>query len=190
MLFAKFMPRSTCLYALCNAYAQIYMLMCSLPFSCVQIYMLIVMPHFFSLLSLDTSLSCISALQVGCSSRFCGLGLHPYTQAYIKGFGSFSLCIYMLSSYYFLYPCLTIQIQVFPCLMPSVGLCLLVFRATCLCVITSIPIVVCLDVTACEVKSYLSSWKFGIDLDQDHTLSKAKPQSPIHLKPQNLMPIA
>ena len=37
-------------------------------------------------LSLDISLSCFLALPVGCRSRFRGLGLHPHTQAYIKGF--------------------------------------------------------------------------------------------------------
>ena len=34
---------------------------------------------------------------VGCRSRSYGLGLHPYTLAHIKRFGSFPLCIFMFT---------------------------------------------------------------------------------------------
>ena len=75
-LLAMFMLRSMCLCALCHA--------------CVLGSMLVAMPcATLALLSLIVSLFCFLALLVVCRSRSCSLGLHPYTKAYIKGFGSF-----------------------------------------------------------------------------------------------------
>ena len=137
-----FVLKSTCLCASCHVYAQIHclctlcrdVLVCSMPCSCVQIYMSVAMPcASLAFLSLDISLSCVLALQIGCRSRSCGLGLHPYTQAYIKGFGSFPLCMCVLACFYVLYPCLPVQIQALPCFAPFMGLCLSVFGATCSC---------------------------------------------------------
>ena len=53
--------------------------------------------HVLLFLSPDISLSCFLALSIGCRSRSRGLGLHSYTKAYIKGFGSFPLCISMFA---------------------------------------------------------------------------------------------
>ena len=147
-----FVLKSLCLGAFGYAYAQIYMFICSLPYLCLDLYAGVLFAMFVSrstywllyhvllqpFLSLAISLSYVLALQVGCRPRSYGLGLHPYTQAYIKRFRSFLLCMRMLACFYTLYPCLPAQIQVLPCLVPSVGLCLLVFRATCLCVVASV----------------------------------------------------
>ena len=62
--------------------------------------------------------------QVGCRSRSYGLGLHPYAQAYIKGFGSFHLCMFLLAYFFALDPCLFGQIQVLAMLCALHGLVL------------------------------------------------------------------
>ena len=114
-----FVLRSTCFDALhhvsmllCHACAQIYMLLCSLPCLGVQIYMLDAMSSVWLCLFVSYYVSFLYfGPQVGCRSRSIGLGLHPYTQAYNKGFESFPLCMCMLACLYALDPCLFDQIQ-------------------------------------------------------------------------------
>ena len=120
-----FMLRSTCLCAPCHVNAQIYLLMCSLPCFCVQIYMLVVMPcASIAFLSLDISLSCALALLGRVQIQILWSRPTSYTQTYIKGFGLFPLCMCMLACFYALYPCLPVQIQALPCFVPPMGLCL------------------------------------------------------------------
>ena len=122
VLLALFMLGFTCLCAPCHAYAQIYIFVCSMPYSCVQIYILVAMPCASKVfLSLVIPFSCVLALQVRCRSRSCGLDLHPYTKAYIKGFELFPLCICTLSCFYALYPYLLVQIQGFAMLYALCG---------------------------------------------------------------------
>ena len=103
--------------------------MCSMPCSCVQIYMLDTIPcASIAFMSFDISLSCVLALQVGCRSRSCGLGLHAYTQAYINGFGSFPLWMCMLACFCTLYPCFPAYIQVFAMLCSPYRLVLIGLR--------------------------------------------------------------
>ena len=88
-----FVLRSISFQAPCHVYVQIQMPMCSLPclwclcapcHTCVLRSMLVTMPCASkALFSLYVSLSCVLALLVGCRSRSCGLGLHPFTQPYI-----------------------------------------------------------------------------------------------------------
>ena len=165
-----FMLRSTCFQASNHVYAQIYMPMCPLPCFCLdlhvsaQIYvhmlrsiylyapchacvlrsMLVAMPCYtLALLSLDISLSCFLALSIGSRSRYCGLGLHPYTQAYIKGFGSFHWHVFvcLLSSMLYLHVSLS-RPRLCHALCPSWA---------CACMVISVPPRVCLDVTTCEI---------------------------------------
>ena len=127
------MPRSTCLCVPYHVYAQIYTFVCSMPCSCLQIYMLVAIlcaSKAFLYLVIPFS-SCVLVLQVGYRSRSCGLGLHPYVQPYIKGFGSFSLCMSVLACFYT--SCFPGKILTLPCFFPFVGLSLSVFGATCLC---------------------------------------------------------
>ena len=131
-----------CLCDPCHVYAQTYILMWSVPCLCVQTYMLDAMLcASIAFSSLDMSLSCILALQVGCRSRSCGLSQHPYTQAYIKGFGLFHLCMCLLAWFYaFYHVCL-----------PRSRFCHTWFPLwACACVVASVPLVACLGVTTCE----------------------------------------
>ena len=142
------MLRSMGLCAFCHDHAWIYLFMCSLPCFVVRSISLsalclvhvsrstcwllchMLLKPFYLLLFL---FSCVLALLVGCRSRSCGLGQYPYTKAYIKGFGSFPLCISMFA-------CLLLcSISMFACLdlgftmlCALVGLCLSDFEATCL----------------------------------------------------------
>ena len=61
-----------------------------------------------------------------------------------------SLCMCMPTCFYTLYPCLLAQIYVLPCLVLFVGLCLLFFGATYLCLFAFVPLMACLDATICE----------------------------------------
>ena len=118
-----FVLRSICLCAFCHVLAQIQVFMCYVLCLClnllVYVFFAMLMVRSISLCApchvhvsrstcwllchvllkpfylLLSPFSCVLALLVGCRSRSCGLGLHPYTQAYIKGFGSFSLCMSM-----------------------------------------------------------------------------------------------
>ena len=99
VFFTMFLLRSTslcldlCVYVLCAMLV------------CLDLCWLLCHVLLQPFLSLNISLSYILPLLVGCRSRSCGLGLHLYTQAYIKGFGSFSLHIYvcMLASILYLH---------------------------------------------------------------------------------------
>ena len=153
-----FMLRSTCLCVLCHVYAQIYMPMCSLPCFCLDLHvsayiygpmlrsMCLCAPCHVLLqpfLSLDISLSCALACPVGCRSRSCGLGLHLYTQANIKGFGSFPSNVYVCLHPSMLYLHVSLsRSKLCDALCPSWA---------CVCVVTSVPHRVCLDVTTCEI---------------------------------------
>ena len=95
VFFALFLLRSTCQCLYLWPYAQIYVFMCSMPCLCAQIYVGCYAMCYFRPLFLNISLSCFLALSVRCRSRSRGLGLHPYTQAYIKGFGSFPSNVYV-----------------------------------------------------------------------------------------------
>ena len=153
-----FMLRSTCLCVICHVFAQIYMLVLRPMSLCLDICVYVLHAMLMSLdlcwllchvllqpfLSLDISLSCILVLSIGCSrSRSYGLGLHPYTQAYIKGFGSFSLHIYvcLLASMLYLHVSLS-RSRLCHALCPPWAWA---------CVVTSVPPRVCLDVTTCQI---------------------------------------
>ena len=82
-----FLLRSMYLGAFCHVHAQIYIFICSLPCLCLDLHI-----GCYVLCLLQPFISCYAFFlcfgpQVGCRSRSCGLGLHPYTQAYIKEFG-------------------------------------------------------------------------------------------------------
>ena len=135
-LYLHAMCSFPCLQALCHAYAQIHVFICSMPCLCVQIYMLVAMPcASIALLFLD-----VSFLRFG-SYRW-DVDIDLVFQAYThtprpisKGLGHFLYaCLCLLAYFYALCQCLPIQIQALPCFVPSRGLCLLVFEATCLCV--------------------------------------------------------
>ena len=146
-----------CLCVLCRIYAQIYMPMCSLPCLCLDlcVYVLYVMlvcldlcwllchVLLYPLFSLYISLSCVLAFLVGHRSRSCGLGLHPYTQAYIKRFGSFPLHVYvcLLVSMLYLHVSLS-RSRLYLTFHP---------QWACAHVVTSVPPRVCLDVITCEI---------------------------------------
>ena len=84
------MLRSTCLCAPYHAYVLRSTCLCAPYHAYVLGSMLVAMPcATLALLSLIVSLFCFLALLVVCRSRSCSLGLHPYTKAYIKGFGYF-----------------------------------------------------------------------------------------------------
>ena len=97
------MFRSTSFYACLHAYVQIYIFMCSLSCLCLDLcfFRPCILPMFGSTclvampIAIVTLLSLISlflefwSILVGCKSRSRGLSLHPHTQTYIKGFGSF-----------------------------------------------------------------------------------------------------
>ena len=122
VILAMSMPRSISLSALCLVHMSrsTSWLLCH-----------VLLKLFYLLLS---PFSRVLALLVGCRSRSCGLNLHPYTQAYIKGLDHFLYtCLCFLACFYALSPCLPIQIQALQCFVPSVGLCLSVFEANCLC---------------------------------------------------------
>ena len=108
-LLAMFLFRFIYLCIICHVYAQIYMLVPRSMSLCLGlcVYVLCAMLVCSNLcwllchvllqpfLSLDIPLSCVLSLPIGCRSRSYGPSLHPYTQAYIKGFGSFPLCMSM-----------------------------------------------------------------------------------------------
>ena len=141
-----FVLRSTCLGAFYHVCAQIFMSMCFFPFPCApqhvyaQIYIFMCsLPCLCLDLHVGCHALCFSSLfvscyafflsfdpQVGCRSRSCGLGPNPYTLAYIKGFGSFLLCMCMLVCFYALCLCLFGQIQVLAMLCTLRGLVLVV----------------------------------------------------------------
>ena len=134
VFFAMFMLRYTCLCFLCHAFAQIYMPMFRSMSLCV--------------LRSICWLLCHVLLQPFCSLMPLFLGSGPFwwsvdldlvVQAYIfipklilKGLDNF-LYVYscLLACFYALCLCLPVQIQDLPCFAPSMGLCLLVLRATC-----------------------------------------------------------
>ena len=152
-----FMLRSTCLCVICHVFAQIYMLVLRPMSLCLDICVYVLHAMLMSLdlcwllchvllqpfLSLDISLSCFLALSVGCRSRSHGLGLHPYTQAYIKGFGSFPLHVYVcfIASMLYLQVSLS-RSRLYHAWCP---------QWACVCVVAFIPPRVCLDVTTCEI---------------------------------------
>ena len=104
-----FMLRSTCLCVLCHVFAQIYMFLLRSMWLCLDLCVYVLHAIFVCLdlcwllchIILQPFCSFISLflvfwpLLVGCRSRSCGLGLHLHTQAYIKGFGSFPLHVYV-----------------------------------------------------------------------------------------------
>ena len=116
--------------------------MCSVPCLCAQIYVGCFAMCYFSPLSLDIFLSCLLALPVGCRSRSCVLGLHPPTYAYIKGFGSFPLHVYVFLFASMLY--------LHDSLSRSRFCHVLCTSWACACVIASVPLKICLGVTTCE----------------------------------------
>ena len=115
------MLRSLSLYALCHVHVS--------RSTCWLLCHVLLKPF----ISCYPFLSCVLAFQESCRSRSCGLGLHLYTQDYMKGFGSLRLCMSMLDCFYALSPYFPIQIQALPCFLLSMGLCSSVFGATCLC---------------------------------------------------------
>ena len=152
-----FMLRSTCLCVLCHVLAQIYMLVLRSMSICLDlcVYVLhamlvcsdlcwllchVLLQHF---LALNISLSCFLALSVRCRSRSRGIGLHPYTQAYIKGFGSFPLHVYicLLASMLYLHVSLS-RYRLCHAWCPLWA---------CACVVASVPLRVCLNVNTCEI---------------------------------------
>ena len=80
-------------------------------------------------------------LLVGCRSRSYGLGLHPYTLAYIKRFGSFPLCMSMLASMLYVHVSLSRSRLCYALCSPW----------ACSCMVASVPPKVCLDVATCEI---------------------------------------
>ena len=125
---------STCFQDPCHAYAQIYMPMlrslclCALYHVCVLRSICWLLCHML----LQPSYSLMSLFLmfwpslVGCQFGSSGLGLHPYTQAYIKEFGSFPLCMSMFA-------CLLLYfMSMFASL--DLGFAMLILRSTCLCV--------------------------------------------------------
>ena len=98
-----------------------------MPYASIAFYLL-----FFSL--------CFGSL-VGCRSRSCGIGLHLYTLAYIKGFGSFL----------YAYLCLFASMLCIHACLSSSRLCHAWCPSwACSCVVTSILLVAYLGVTTCE----------------------------------------
>ena len=98
VLFAMLMFKSISLCALCHVHVS--------KFTCWLLCHVLLKPFYL----LIVPFSCVLALQVWCRSRSCGLGLHPYTQPYIKGFGSFHLCtsmfVCLLLCFIFIFICL------------------------------------------------------------------------------------
>ena len=161
-----FMLRSTCLCVLCHVFAQIYMLVLRSVSLCLDLHAMFVcsdlcvyvlhamlvcsdlcwlLCHVLlqPFLSLDISLSCVLALLVRCRSRSCGLGLHLYTQAYIKEFGSFPLHVYV---------CLLASILYLHVSLSRSRLChALCPLWVCAHVVTSIPPRDCLNVATYEI---------------------------------------
>ena len=118
-------------------YAQIYVFMCFVPCLCAQIYMLVCHVLIQPFGSSMSFFLVFWPLLVGCRSRSRGLGLHRYTQAYIKGLD------------HFLYECLCL-FDFFHALNPlwayanrSLG--------PLACVVASIPSMDCFDITTCEI---------------------------------------
>ena len=152
------MFRSACLCVLCHVFAQIYMLVLRSMVLCLDlcVYVLRAMLVYLDLcwllchvllqpfLSLDISLSYFLALPVGCRSRSCGIGLHPYTQAYIKRCRSlFPLHVYVCLLASMLY----LHVRLFISRLCH-ALCPLWAYA---CVVTFVPPRVCLDVSMCGI---------------------------------------
>ena len=144
-----FVLKSMCLGAFQHAYALIYIFVCPLPCSCVQIYMLVAMPcaskAFHRLLCLFLMIWPFRQ----------GADLDLVVQANIhtprpisKGLGHFFYAC-VLVCFYALYPCLPIQIQALPCFFPP-WVCACRSLGPLACVIASVPLVACLDLTVCE----------------------------------------
>ena len=161
-----FMLRSTCLCVLCHVYYQIYMFMFRSTSLCLDIcvYVLhamlacldlcwllcyVLIYPFCPLMSLFLV---FWPLLVGCRSRPCGLGLHLHTQAYIKGFRSFSLCISMFPCSLLCFISMLASLDLgFAMLCALRGLMLVSPQGHLLCVVASIPPRACFDVTTCEI---------------------------------------
>ena len=91
-------------------------------------------------------------LSVGCRSRSCGLGLHPHTQAYIKGFGSFPLCISMFACLLQCFMSMFGSLDLgFAMLCALCGLVLVDPQRPLACVVAFVPPRACLDVTTYEI---------------------------------------
>ena len=135
VLHTMFVLRSISSGAPCHVFSQIYIFVCSLPCSCVQIYMLVVMPcaskSFLSLIiSFFLCFGPFGRVQIQILwFRPTSMHLALYQRVWIISFMCINVCL--LAS--MLYPCLPVQIQALPCFVPSVDLCLLVFETTCLC---------------------------------------------------------
>ena len=143
VLLATLLLRSTCLCAPFHALAQIFLFMCSLPCSCLDLLLCV----------LNAMFMCLD-LHVGCYAFYFllsiflafwpfgqGVDLDLVVQAYIhtprpisKGLDHFLYaCLCFFACFYALSQCLPIYIQALPCFVRSVGLCLSVFEATYLC---------------------------------------------------------
>ena len=127
-----FMLRSMSLYLDLCVYVLCAMLVCS--YLCWLLCHVLLQPF----LSFEISLSCFLALSVRCRSRSCGLG---HTQAYIKAFGSFPLCISMFASMLYAYVRHS-RSRFCQALRPS--------QASA-CVVAFVPPRAYLDVTICEI---------------------------------------
>ena len=118
-------------------YAQIYVFMCFVPCLCAQIYMLVCHVLIQPFGSSMSFFLVFWPLLVGCRSRSRGLGLHRYTQAYIKGLDHFLYeCLCLFAFFHALHP-----------LWAYANRSLGPFA----CVVASIPSMDCFDITTCEI---------------------------------------
>ena len=100
-----------------SCYAQIYVFSSSLPCLCLDLHVGCYALCFCSLLSLIMPFAYVLGLRQG-------VDLDLVVQAYIKGFGSFHLCMFLLAYFFALDPCLFGQIQVLAMLCALHGLVL------------------------------------------------------------------
>ena len=112
--------------------------MCSIPCLCAWIYVGCYAMCYFRPLFLNISLSCFSALLVGCRSRSCGLGHIRTPRPILKGLDRFVLHVnvFLIASMLYLHVSLS-RSRLCHALCPSWA---------CARVVTSIPPKICLDV--------------------------------------------
>ena len=140
VLFSMFMLRCLCLRTFFHVCTYIYMSMCFFPFPCAPCHVwikstywmlcLVLLQPFCLFVRLFLVFWPLSRVQIQILwSRPISihLGLHQRVQII-----SSNACVCLLASMLYIHVCLA-RSRFLPCFVPSVGLCLLVFGATCFC---------------------------------------------------------
>ena len=147
------MLRSMCLCTPCHIFAQIYIFVCSLPCSCVQIYMLVAMPcaskTFLSpVISFFLCFGPFGRVQIYILLSWpTSIHLGLYQRVWIFSFMHVNVCL--LASIINLHVCLS-RSRLCHALCPLQACACQSLRPLA-CVVTSVPPKACLDVTTCKI---------------------------------------